>query len=184
MGGGRFARGLLGSLAWSLTNAKAETPTDDLPATSGPAWRDALFVLGGLTGLVVGSELLVSGATTIAATLGVPDAVIGLTVVAVGTSLPELATSVVASRRDEGAIAAGNIVGSNLFNLLGILGVAGLVRPLEAPGLEVLDVALMGGLTLAMAGMMLTSRRVVRTEAGLLLAAYVVYTSTLVLQNL
>ena len=108
---------------------------------------------------------------------------IGLTVVAVGTSLPELATSIVASVRGEGEIAAGNVVGSNLFNLLGILGVGALVRPLEAPGLEPVDVAVMGAFTLALVPMMLTARRIVRVEAAVLLAGYAAYLGYLVSQH-
>lgn len=184
---GVLLTGLVASLALSLRSAKTqpatEAPADDLPDATGPIWRDALFVLGGLAGLVLGADLLVGGATTIAEALGVSDAVIGLTVVAIGTSLPELATSVVASGRDEGAIAAGNVVGSNLFNLLGILGVAGLVRPLEAPGLEIVDVAVMGAFTLALVPMMRTGLRIARLEAGLLLFAYGVYTGYLILQH-
>ena len=187
---GVLLAGLAASLAWSLSSAKAQPATDapadaladDLPEP-GPLWRDALFVLGGLAGLALGADWLVGGATALAEAARVSDAVIGLTVVAVGTSLPELATSVVASRRDEGAIAAGNVVGSNLFNLLGILGVGGLVRPLAAPGLELADVVVMGAFTLAMVPMMLTGLRLVRLEAGALLFAYGAYTAYLVLQH-
>ena len=177
--------GLVASLSWSLGSAKAQPTTDtpdDLPEP-GPLWRDAAFVFGGLVGLALGANWLVGGATALAEAANISNAVIGLTVVAVGTSLPELATSVVASRRDEGAIAAGNVVGSNLFNLLGILGVGGLVRPLAAPGLEWVDVVVMGAFTLAMVPMMITGLRLARLEAGGLLFAYGAYTAYLVLQH-
>jgi cation:H+ antiporter len=106
--------------------------------------------------------------------------VVGLTVVGVGTSLPELATSLVATVRGQSAIAAGNVVGSNLFNLLGILGAAAVVAPLSAPGLTIVDVAVMMGSALAMTLFMWTARRVGRAEGGLLLAGYVAYVAFLV----
>ena len=172
--------GLVASLAWSLTGAKTQ-PDAELPAP-GPLWRDAGFVLGGLAGLALGADLLVDGATALAHVAGVSDAVIGLTVVAVGTSLPELATSLVAARRGEGDIAIGNVVGSNLFNTLGILGVAGLVRPLAAPGLGLVDLAVMGAFTLALVPIMVTRRRVTRAEAVVLLLGYVGYTAFLLMR--
>ena len=187
---GVLLAGLVASLAWSLKSAKApavpgplapEAAAPESLPEPGPLWRDALYVAGGLAGLVVGADLLVGGATGLARAAGVSDAVIGLTVVAIGTSLPELATSVVASVRREGEIAAGNVVGSNLFNLLGILGVAGLVRPLEAPGLSAVDVAVMAAFTLALVPMMRTGLRLVRLEAGLLLLGYGAYTAYLLL---
>ena len=170
-------------LSWSVVAARREgaAPGAEAPGASGaPAWVSAALVAGGLGGLVWGADLFVGAATALAERAGVPDAVIGLTVVAVGTSLPELATSAVAAARGEGAIAVGNVVGSNLFNALGILGVAALVRPLTAPGLQTLDLAVMGALTLALVAMMLTGRRLSRGEGAVLLASYAGYVAFLV----
>ncbi len=97
-----------------------------------PMWQSWGLTLGGLVVLVVGARLLVDSATTIARDFGVSEAVIGLTVVAVGTSLPELATSVIAAIRRQTEIAVGNIVGSNIFNIFGILGLAALITPIPA----------------------------------------------------
>ena len=182
--GGVLLAGLVAYLVWSV-RASRRPAAVELPVEepTGPAWRDALWVAAGLAGLVVGADLFVGGAVSIAEAAGVSNAVIGLTVVAVGTSLPELATSIVASVRGEGEIAAGNVVGSNLFNLLGILGVGALVRPLDAPGLEPVDVAVMGAFTLALVPMMLTARRIVRVEAAVLLAGYAAYLGYLVSQH-
>ena len=179
---------LVAHLSWSLVAARraagapeaaapeAAAPEAAAPEASGaPAWQSAAFVALGLAGLVWGADLFVGAATALAERAGVPNAVIGLTVVAVGTSLPELATSAVAAARGEGAIAIGNVVGSNLFNALGILGVAALVRPLAAPGLQTLDLVVMGALTLAMGAMMWTGRRLSRWEGAALLTAYVGY---------
>jgi len=92
-------------------------------------------VVGGLALLVVGSHFFVEGAVTLATRWGMSQMAIGLTIVAVGTSLPELATSLIAAIKRQGDVAIGNIVGSNIFNVLGILGIAALVRPLDAPEL-------------------------------------------------
>lgn len=96
-----------------------------------PSWRIALFLLLGLVGLPLGASLLVDNATVIAKAFGISDTVIGLTLVAVGTSLPELATTVVAALRRQADVALGNVIGSNMFNLLAIIGIAGFIGPIE-----------------------------------------------------
>lgn len=98
-----------------------------------PWWRIGLFTVLGLIGLPLGADLLVDGAVSIASALGVSETVIGLTLVAVGTSLPELATTVVAAFRRETGVVMGNVLGSNMFNLLGIIGIAGLVGNMPVP---------------------------------------------------
>jgi len=108
-----------------------EEPEGSDPNMAG--WKIAGFLLVGLIGLPLGANLLVDNATTIAARLGVPDTIIGLTLVAIGTSLPELATTVMAALRREADVALGNVIGSNIFNLLLIIGVAGLVGPIPVP---------------------------------------------------
>ena len=179
--------GLAAYLAWSVRAARSESAAAALdvpiPAPTGPAWRDAVLVAGGLGGLVLGADLFVGGAVALAEAAGVSNAVIGLTVVAIGTSLPELATSVVASVRGEGEIAVGNVVGSNLFNLLGVLGVGALARPLVAPGLEPVDLAVMAAFIVVLVPMLLTGRRLVRAEAVVLAAGYVVYVGYLAVQH-
>ena len=152
------------------------------------AWVPAaIAVAGGLVALVVGAQLLVDAATAIARALGVSDLVIGLTVVAAGTSLPELATSGIAALRGERDIAVGNVVGSNLFNLLAVLGVTALVAP---EGVSVARDALTGDLPVAFLTMCvalpaLASGYVVeRWEGGLLLVAYVAYLGVLVLGSI
>lgn len=95
-----------------------------------PGWRIALFLVLGLVGLPLGAELLVDGGVNIARTFGVSDTVIGLTLIAVGTSLPELATTVMAALRNKADVALGNVIGSNIFNLLAIVGITGLLIPI------------------------------------------------------
>lgn len=108
-----------------------------------PAWKGILLVVLGLAGLVFGSNLFVSSASDLAASLGVSDGVIGLTVVAGGTSLPELATSVVAARKGRSAIAIGNVIGSNVFNVLLILGITAVICPMQIGGITMVDVGTM-----------------------------------------
>ncbi|WP_412060564.1 calcium/sodium antiporter [Rubrivirga sp. IMCC45206] len=171
-------------LGWSVRQGRREAVSPDLPVVApGPVWRDALLVAGGLGGLALGADVFVGGAVALARDAGVSNAVIGLTVVAVGTSLPELATSVVAAARGEGAMAVGNVVGSNVFNLLGILGVGAIVGPLVAPGLEPVDLAVMAAFAVVLLPMMWTGRRLVRPEAAVLLAGYTAYLSYLVVQH-
>lgn len=146
--------------------------------SSGLARSAALIVLG-LVVLVVGSELAVRGATGIARALGMSDVVIGLTIVAVGTSLPELATSVVAARKGAVDMAVGNIVGSNIFNLLFIYGLTMAIAPATVPDSGGIDLLVALGFAIALLVMAWTgNRRVTRGEGGALIccyAAYVIY---------
>ncbi|MGY6696309.1 MAG: calcium/sodium antiporter [Roseinatronobacter sp.] len=138
--------------------------------------RIAAYLALGLIGLPLGAQLLVAGAVDIAATLGVSDVVIGLTIVAVGTSLPELATTFMAAMRREGGVALGNILGSNIFNLLFILGVAGLFGPMPvSEGMLRLDLWVMLGAALLLAPFIWTARPIGRAFGCGLLLAYAAY---------
>lgn len=146
--------------------------------------RDLGFVIGGLTLLVVGSRMFVEAATTTAKAFGVSELVIGLTIVAAGTSLPEVATSVVAALRGERDIAVGNVVGSNIFNILGVLGVTALVSPAGvpvAPSLIAFDLPLMVAVAVACFPIFLTGYRIERWEGGVFFFYYVAYTLYLIL---
>jgi cation:H+ antiporter len=142
------------------------------------------LVVAGLALLVVGSDWLVDGAIAFARHFGISEAVIGLTIVAAGTSLPEVASSVVAAVRGERDIAVGNVIGSNIFNILGCLGLAGLVAstPLTiAPGIAAFDLPVMLAVAVACLPIFLTGAAVARWEGGLFLAYYFAYTGYLVL---
>lgn len=140
---------------------------------------DLVFILGGLAVLVVGSRLLVEHSVSLAKGFGISEAVIGLTIVAAGTSMPELATSLVAAVRRQPDIAIGNVVGSNVFNVLGILGVASLFSPLDAPGISTLDYVAMIIATVLLIPLIYTGRSLHRLEGVVLLALYGVYLSVL-----
>jgi cation:H+ antiporter len=144
-----------------------------------------IWLIGGLVLLVVSSRMLVWGAVSIAHDLGVSDLVIGLTIVAIGTSLPELASSIVAARKGEDDLAIGNIIGSNLFNTLGVVGLAGSIQPMSIPS-EILhrDWPLMALLTVALFALGYNRNggngSISRLEGGALLAVYVGYTLYLI----
>ena len=153
----------------------------DVPAVKGGAWQGFTLFVVGLLGVLLGAKLLVDGASAIAAAFNVSNAVIGLTVVAVGTSLPELVTSVIAARRGQGDIAVGNIIGSNIFNILGILGITAFVHPLNVPS-DMLGLSLwvLIGAAVAPAAIMLTFGRVSRVAGLTMVLAYAAYTTALV----
>lgn len=139
-------------------------------------WVGVGYLAAGLVALVIGSRFLITGATDIARVLGVSEAVIGLTLVAVGTSLPELATSVVAAVRKHSDVAVGNVVGSNIFNILGILGITSLVRPIGvAEQIATIDVWVMVAVAVALTPFLLVTGRIGRRAGAVALALYVAY---------
>jgi cation:H+ antiporter len=149
-----------------------------------PLLVDLAYIAVGLVLLVLGSQLMVSGATDIAASLGVSDVVIGLTVVAVGTSLPELATSVLAAIRGERDIAVGNVVGSNIFNILSVLGLTALVSPSSLPvadGVLNVDIPVMIAVAIACLPMFANGFELKRWEGTVFVVFYAVYVTWLIL---
>lgn len=142
--------------------------------------RSAIEIVGGITLLIVASHLFVSGSVWIAQQLGVSELVIGLTLVAAGTSAPELVTCTIAALKQESDFTLGNVMGSNLFNLLGILGCAGLIRGLPISSAVLYrDFPVMIGATLVAWWFAWSGRRISRVEGGCLLAAYIVYSVVL-----
>ena len=171
-------------IAWQCRSAlknreEAEALTAELNESAGDKEYKLpvllLIVLGGLIGLVFGAQLFVGGAVCAARLLNVPEAVIALSIVAFGTSLPELATSLVASLKGEGDIAIGNVVGSNIFNILFILGIAPLVRPFAAPGIRPVDLGMMLLVSVLLIPFMRTKYQISRVEGGILFALYIAY---------
>lgn len=177
-------------LVWSFYQDKksgggelAEAAEEEAGAKPSPVWLALIMVVGGLAGLVLGARCFVGSATYFAKAMGVSEAVIGLTIVALGTSLPELATSVVAVIKNERDIAVGNVVGSNIFNILVIMGIAPMVSDLHAPNINMVDLAVMLALVPVLWIMMKTAKKVSRTEGGILLAVYIAYTVWLFFQS-
>ena len=181
---------LMGWTIWQGLRNKDDvlaTETEqDLAAASMPLPRALMWLVIGLALLIVSSRMLVWGAVSIAQAFGVSDLIIGLTIVAVGTSLPELASSLIAVRKGEHDIALGNVIGSNLFNTLAVVGIAGSIHPLEnlPPEIFSRDIMVMSALTLLLFLLSFGFRgrpgRINRIEGGLLLACFVGYTAYLV----
>jgi len=141
-----------------------------------PGWRIALFLALGLVGLPLGASLLVDNATIIARGFGVSDTVIGLTLVAIGTSLPELSTTVMAALRRQADVALGNVIGSNMFNLLGIIGVAGLVGPIAVdPAFVQFDLWVMLAASLILIPFVYLRQNINRIWGIVLTALYALY---------
>ena len=148
-----------------------------------PIWKSLIFVIGGLAGLIVGGEWFVDGASGVAADLGVSEAVIGLTIVALGTSVPELATSIVAALKGRQAMAVGNVVGSCLFNVFFVLGCSALISPLHLEGIGLVDIGvlLLASLLFWLFGQFYKERTFSRPEGVIMTLIYIGYIAYLVL---
>ena len=153
-----------------------QTQNDDKPAKKPmKLWLCVVFIIAGLGALILGSELFVNGATKVATLLGVSQAVIGLTIVAGGTSLPELATSVVAARKGNSGIAIGNVLGSNVFNILFILGVTGVISPMHMQGITMMDLSVMVTAMIMLWLFSYTKLTLERWEGAVLTATFLIY---------
>ena len=173
-----------GYLVWNGVAGRAAGAEEEKEGTKPMGmWAALGLACAGIAGLAVGARLLVDSAVETAKLLGVSDAVIGLTVVALGTSLPELATSLTAARKAESDIAMGNVVGSNLLNILGILGVAPLIRPIEGAGIREGDLLVMTSLAVLLPVMGLRRGRVGRGWGAVLCGVYVAYNAWLLLRG-
>ncbi|MDR5874059.1 calcium/sodium antiporter [Halomonas sp. CUBES01] len=180
--------GLMAWTTWTALRGKGDPLVEEAQALSSPPMtlgRAIFWLLAGLTLLLVSSRMLVWGAVSVASALGVSDLIIGLTIVALGTSLPELASSIAAVRKGEHDIAIGNVVGSCMFNLLAVVGIAGVIAPMEGLSTEVMRrdwpvmMAMVVGLFIMGYGVR-GAGRINRIEASVLLLGLVVYNGWLV----
>lgn len=155
------------------TTAKTESIEDNKKPMA--TWLSIVWIIVGLACLIGGSNLFVEGATKVAEHIGVSEAVIGLTIVAGGTSLPELATSVVSARKGNSGIAIGNVLGSNVFNILAILGVTGVITPMHLQGITMLDLSMMVVSTLLVWLFSFTKYKIARWEGIVLTIVFIGY---------
>ncbi|MFO7759152.1 MAG: calcium/sodium antiporter [Roseovarius sp.] len=176
LSGAVLVAGLAGYLVWAYLRPGAAVAEEAGTPAPSSMLVSALWVVAGLVGLMLGARFLVDGAVAIARGYGISEAFIGLTIVAVGTSLPELATSLIAALRRQSEIAIGNIVGSNIFNVLGILGVTALITPIPvASRFLSFDLPVLIAMSLVLAVLLLT-RPVIGRGVGLtMLAGYAAY---------
>lgn len=168
----------------TVRQARAGAKSEDNPAlaTQKNLILSIFWLLIGLTALVLGSSQFVDGASAMAKSFGVSEAVIGLTIVAMGTSLPELATSVVAARKGNSGIAMGNVIGSNVFNILFIIGTTGVISPMRISGITSVDYMMLVLSMLALWLFSYTRLRIERWEGGALLAVFLGYLGWLLYQ--
>lgn len=147
-----------------------------------PVPKSVIFTIGGLVAIVFGAELVVRAASEIAAILGLSETLIGLTVVAIGTSLPELITSVVAAKKGENDIAVGNIVGSGIFNVLFVMGISGVIYPIDIDVAYYTDLWILLAAMLIVVPMMYTSKKISRFEGVVMMLGYVGYTAFIIMR--
>lgn len=171
------------NVAKNPTLNESDDDVDKSPVKEMPLLKSIIWIVGGLAGLIFGGDLFVDGASGIASAMGVSDAVIGLTIVAIGTSLPELATSVTAALKGKTAIALGNVIGSNIFNIFLVLGCSATVSPLLFGSVGNVDLLVLTitSLLFWIFGYVYKERTITRIEGGLLLACYVAYMTYIVL---
>lgn len=165
-------------------NGKAEK-TEETGVKKMHGLKSVAFIIGGLAGLVFGGRIFVDGASGIARSLGVAESIIGLTLVAGGTSLPELATSVVAALKKNSGIAIGNVIGSNLFNIFFVLGCSATISPLPMSGIGNFDLSVLVGSAVLFwfFGWFFRKQTITRVEGALMVACYVAYTAVLISQQ-
>ena len=166
---------LLAAAPAEASEVAVDDALGEVPDEPRPLWQDALLIAAGFGLLVVGGDLLLKGAVEAAHRLNLSDAVIGLTLVALGTSLPELATTVVAALRGQGDMALGNAIGSNAFNVLGVLGPAALLTPLGAGGVDLVDLGVMLLITAALPASLWLTPRLTRWHGVALIGTYAAY---------
>lgn len=167
----------------TVKGAKGSHAEEDAEPKNYSPLKATFFILLGLACLIAGSNVFVYGATEVAAALNVSDAVIGLTIVAGGTSLPELATSVVSARKGQSGIAIGNVLGSNVFNILMILGLTGLICPMQVQNITLIDLTVLVGSMFLLWLFSYTKYTVARWEGAVLTAIFLAYMGWLVFQS-
>ncbi|CAM3393565.1 calcium/sodium antiporter [Aeromicrobium ponti] len=163
--------------------SRTNTPDEEVK-TSGSIWtKQILITLAGLAAIIFGGDLVVRSSTEIAVSLGMSETLVGLTIVAVGTSLPELVTSITAAIKKQSEIALGNIVGSNIFNILFVLGAAATITPLGVDPKIVVDITIMILLTIVLLAFSRTHYAVGKYEGSFLAAAYIIYLIYIIMRN-
>ncbi|MBR5166108.1 MAG: calcium/sodium antiporter [Ruminococcus sp.] len=169
-----------GFLVLMISTARKQQGADEEEIKSMPVWKLILFIIIGMAAIGIGGKMVVSGASDIARRFGMSDNLIGMTVVALGTSLPELVTSVVAAKKNEVDMALGNVIGSNIFNILFVLGAAAAIHPVAFTSLNLIDSAvliLMSGLVLLFC---FKSKKLVRWQGAIMLLVYGGYTAYII----
>ena len=170
---------------FSIREGKADHQASVAASDSGGVSKNIICVVAGLAMLVIGADRFLLGAVEVARSIGMSELVIGLTIVAAGTSLPEVATSIVATIKGEREIAVGNVVGSNIFNIFGVLGLSAVIHPISvAPAALAFDIPIMIAVTVACLIVLYTGFKITRIEGAILFLSYIAYTTYLVLASM
>ena len=169
---------------FEMARKNRSSTVEKVDADTGESWlKNILFTIGGLIAIIIGGEMVVSSATEIALSLGMSEALVGLTIVAIGTSLPEIMTSVTAALKGKGDMAIGNVVGSNIFNIFFVTGTASTVAPIAAESKLFFDGWVMVGLTVLLLIFSRTHFKIGRREGAVLLLAYIAYLVYIIMRN-
>ncbi|MCC4722214.1 calcium/sodium antiporter [Salinicoccus sp. RF5] len=169
---------------FEMARKNRSSTVEKVDADTGESWlKNILFTIGGLIAIIIGGEMVVSSATEIALSLGMSEALVGLTIVAIGTSLPEIMTSVTAALKGKGDMAIGNVVGSNIFNIFFVTGTASTVAPIAAESKLFFDGWVMVGLTVLLLIFSRTHFKIGRREGAVLLLAYLAYLVYIIIRN-
>ncbi|MCI5667518.1 MAG: calcium/sodium antiporter [Oscillospiraceae bacterium] len=171
---------LIGYVCWTVMSAlKNRSAADEAAPVKFVWWKCAVFIVAGVAGIVFGGNLVVDHASALGSAIGMSDSLVGLTICAVGTSLPELVTSVAACRKGENDMAIGNVVGSNILNVLCILGVSGAISPITVSGADLGNTLVDFGVYVVVCVLTyvfcLTQKRITRAEGGVLVGMYLLY---------
>ena len=165
----------------ALNARKNELSEEDVKVLS--TSKSIMYSIGGIIGIVIGGKLVVDAASSIAITWGMSENLVGLTIVAVGTSLPELVTSIVAARKGQSDIALGNVIGSNIFNVFFILGISALIHPISVNGLVLVDMLFMLIVTVVAYVFAITKKKVNKVEGTILSVTYILYMIFIIMRN-
>ncbi|WP_342389365.1 calcium/sodium antiporter [Salinicoccus bachuensis] len=169
---------------FEMARKNRSSAVEKVDADAGESWlKNILFTIGGLIAIIIGGEMVVSSATEIALALGMSEALVGLTIVAIGTSLPEIMTSVTAALKGKGDMAIGNVVGSNIFNIFFVTGTASTVAPIAAESKLFFDGWVMVALTVLLLIFSRTHFKIGRKEGAVLLIAYIIYLVYIIMRN-
>lgn len=167
-------------------SSSLSAPEEDDNIKIMPVWQQLLFIAIGIAGICIGGNRVVEGAKVIAGNFGMSDSLIGLTIVAIGTSLPELVTSIVAAKKGESDIAIGNVIGSNIFNILFVLGISSVITPIVINSADIInslyDIIILALVTLVVYIPVVRTRKISRLSGSLMVIAYIVYTVYIIMR--
>ena len=172
----------LASFMFILIRSALKNRTEEEEGKALSWLKSVIFTVAGAAAIIIGGDMVVDNAKAIAITLGMGETLVGLTIVAIGTSLPELVTSIIAARKGNSGIAMGNVVGSCIFNILFILGMAGVIQPMSADSAFFIDTGILIGVSLIMLLFAFTNRKTSRTEGAISVLMYIIYTTYIIMR--